>query len=123
MVIERAAENNAKEAPAADKREPNKQRKSVLKTLEEKGGNALKSFMNDQLLALLVHANPRENIPKSKNKAEYQERVRALTTIQKALDNQALAIAPAIPPQQAPPPASMAFIIDDFLRKSLGSVF
>ncbi len=90
---DRAAENNAKEAADADKREQDTQRKVVevvmqvtkgatlLKTLEEKGGNELNSFKNEQLLALLVHANPRENIPKPKNKAEYQERVRALTTV------------------------------------------
>jgi poly(A) polymerase Pap1 len=101
-------------AAATDKREQDKQNKevqvvtqvtefaSLLKTLEEggEGRDALLNFTNDRLLDLLIHVDPRENTPKSKNKAENIEQVRALTTVQKTVNALALAKAATNPRNQ-----------------------
>ncbi len=94
---------------------------TLLKTLEERKANALISFTNGQLMSLLVHANSRKNILKSKNKSDYRQRVRGLTTVQLPVNTYALAVATTQAPKLAIPPASMDLNLDDFLRLSFGS--
>lgn len=134
LVMERNAQNNAKEAAAADKREQAKQKKAVevsalvtkgsaiLKTLEQKGEAKLYRLKVDELVALLTHAYPQENQSKPKNKAEGLEKVRALGTVKVALERHALAVAVAQPPPVALETAPMPENYNILLRPSIGSV-
>jgi hypothetical protein len=105
--MKKNTKNNANEVNVAYKKKQNKQNKSVevvalvamgaaiLKTFEQKRKAEFYRLKIDDLVAVLTHANPRENVSKPNNKVEGQERVRALASVKVTRERHALVVAAA----------------------------
>lgn len=118
---EKAQEEEAKKALEQAKRDQAKDKKArevaaqvqagaeLLSLIETRGEAAISRFTVNDILALLVNADPQGNIPRPKNKAEGLLRVRGLRTVQQKLVSHAVAAAVAATPAAAPaPPAPSA---------------
>ena len=90
--------------------------------MEQKGEAELYRLKVDDLVTVLTHADPRENLSKPKNKAEGLERVRALAFVKAALERHVLAVAAASAPSPTPLTDPVLENADIILRQSVGSV-
>ncbi len=90
--------------------------------MEQKGEAELYCLKVDDLVARLKHADPREKLSEPKNKAEGQERVRAIASYKSALERHVLAVAAASAPSPTPLTAPVLENANTILRQSVGSV-